>query len=97
MTPLHAFVAQFPATSQHLVRAWFAAAAAQHPASPEALLSTVERVIGHKFDWATGWGSRQACSVCLLALRHQREAALAYAQTLLQVGQTSLNSGARQP
>jgi hypothetical protein len=34
--------------------------------------------------WSTGWGSRQTCSLPLLALRHHRPQALACAQTLLE-------------
>jgi hypothetical protein len=81
---LHPFVAQLPASSRHLVMAWFRHAAHQRPASAEALLVRVERVIGDKFAWSTTWHARQTCSLTLLALRQQRPQALDYAQRLME-------------
>jgi hypothetical protein len=77
------WLAQFPPQAQPLIAAWFRLALRQHPASPEALLACVETIIGTKYDWVTRWGSRQACTLTLLALKHQRPLALAYAATLL--------------
>jgi hypothetical protein len=82
-TALHPWLQQFPAEAQPLIVAWFAYAAGHRPATPEGLLQVVERLVGHKLDWSTTPVSREACTRALLALRHQRPGALAYAQTFL--------------
>ena len=80
---LHPWLSQFPAQAQPLVRAWFAYAAGQGAQTPEALLNAVERLVNNKLAWSTTTTTRELCSTTLLALRHQRAGARAYAGTLL--------------
>jgi hypothetical protein len=80
---LDPWLSQFPEPVQPLVTAWFGYAANQQPASPDALLEVVTRVVSHKLDWSTTPQTRQLCRTTLLALCHQRAGARAYACTVL--------------
>jgi hypothetical protein len=81
--PVHPWLSQFPAEAQPLITAWFASAASQGPQTPDALLARVTRLVNNKLDWSTTTTTRELCSLTLLALTHQRAAALTYATTFL--------------
>ena len=83
LTTLDPWLSQFPAPAQPLVLAWFGYAASQRPQTPDGLLTIVERLVSRKLEWSIEPSTRQVCSRVLLALCHQRSAALAYATTLL--------------
>lgn len=53
------------------------------PVVLEAVLQLVERVCSRKLAWSMSASTEQLCQGLLLALVHQRPAALDYARTLL--------------
>jgi len=86
-TTVHPWLAQLPESSRGLVTAWFRHALAHQPASAEALLQRVERLIGGRGDWVATWNARETCALTLLALKLKRSEALSFAQTLLEARQ----------
>ncbi len=73
----------FPVSHQPTIASWFSYAITQGARHPTAVLMIVERLCGHRLDWATTEATRQLCHNTLQALRCDREGAAQYAQHIL--------------